>query len=126
METQTQPKPIPAWLIETEEKLGEDTEFKGEKLPSLIFEEKRSTHFEIDFSEEFQEWEDNVNHCFKAIIPITHEGVKKNWWINKKNPVYKDVIRQGRTGKTKFEIFRTGSKQDTRFTIVEEKSSEKA
>ena len=84
------------WLTNEEEELNKQTTFDGEKLPSLQFEENKVTAFTVDFTEPFNEWEDTENKSTKAIIPVSQGEVKLNLWLNKKNPLYKDLIHAGK------------------------------
>jgi hypothetical protein len=78
---------IPAWILEENEQLDQQSAFTGDKLPALQFEENKIVKFTIDFSEKFAEYDDKANKCVKAIIPVTHDGIKKILWLNKKNPL---------------------------------------
>lgn len=109
---------ITNWLEEEEKNLQEPKEF--ETLPSLVLEENKVVEFEVDFSNPFENWEDKVNGVTKKIIPVTHEGEKKNWWLNVKNPTYREVILAGKEGTTKFKVLRTGQKKETKFNIIKE------
>ena len=117
METQTE---TTDWLAKEEEELNKQTNFDGEKLPSLQFEENKITKFTIDFSAPFPEWEDTVNKATKAIIPVTKGEVKLNLWLNKKNPLYKDLIHAGKEGQKDFAVMQIGNKANTKYNLVKE------
>lgn len=108
------------WLDKEVEELNKQTSFDGEKLPALQFEENKIVKFTVDFSKPFQEYDDTANKCVKAIIPVTHKGEKKVLWLNKKNPLYKDLIQKGRTGQNEFAVNQTGNKATTKYNIVED------
>lgn len=113
-------KTVNNWLNEEFDELDKQTNFEGEKLPSLQFEENKVVKFVIDFSEKFQQYHDEPNKCVKAIIPVTHDGEKKILWLNKKNPLYKDLIHKGKDGQTEFSVIQTGSKANTKYSLVKQ------
>ena len=108
------------WLETEAEELNKQTSFDGEKLPSLQFEENKIVKFEIDFSEPFQEYDDITNKCVKAIIPVIHNEEKKVLWLNKKNPLYKDLIHGGCNKVKEFKVIQVGTKANTKYNLVQE------
>jgi len=92
-----------------------------EELPSMKFVEKKITEIEIDFCKPFDSWngEQSGKQVTKKIIPIIHNGERKNWWMNVRNPVYHEIIEKGIAGQTKFKILQTGTQASTRYSIVE-------
>jgi hypothetical protein len=107
------------WL-ETEAKATHTpTSTQFEKTESLKLEAGKIVKFTIDFSQPFKKWtnEDNVT---KAIIPVTHKEVKKNLWLNVKNPLYSQLCALGVKGQTEFRVSTTGTQKETKYTIVEE------
>lgn len=90
-----------------------------EKLPSLTFEEGKIIEISVDFSKPFEKWFDEDNETNKAIIPVLHDGIKKNWWLNKKNPFYRVLLEKGKEGHSQFKIIKTGQKRGTRYSLVE-------
>ena len=104
------------WLKQ-EQKRMEENAYSGETLPSLKLEENKIVEFEIDFSEPFNSWT-SPEGALKKIIPVTHQGERKNFWLNVKNPVYKDIVDLGAKGQTQFKIMRTGSQKDTKYNLV--------
>lgn len=116
---------VNAWLDLELEKIDiEEKEHKCyEEREGLEFEEDKITVVEIDFSKPFKEWKktnDNDKKVVKSIIPCVSCGNEFFWWLNKRNPIYKDVIRGGRKGQTLFKIFRTGQKENTKYSMVKE------
>jgi hypothetical protein len=95
-----------------------ETEFVGEKLESLKIEENRVTCFEVDLTEPFGEYVDPINDVIKKIIKVNHEGTKKNFWINVKNPVYSQIVKQCYEGDVAFKIMRTGQQAETRYHLI--------
>lgn len=108
------------WLQQEEEELNKQINFDGEKLPALQFEEGKIVKFKVDFSEPFKEYNDQENKSLKAIIPVEHKGEKKILWLNKRNPLYREIIHRGRDGITDFAVNQTGSKANTKYNLVEE------
>ena len=108
------------WLAKEEEELSKQTNFDGEKLPSLQFEENKVVKFTVDFAKPFPEYDDQVNKSIKAIIPVTQGEVKLNLWLNKKNPLYKDLIHAGKEGQKDFAVMQIGTQANTKYNLVKE------
>lgn len=108
------------WLNDEVTKLDKAKKEISDLPEGLVLKAGTLVEIEIDFSNKFEEWYDEENGTMKSLIPAMQNGVKKTWWLNKKNPVYADVIRRGRDKQTKFKISTTGEKKQTRYAIVEE------
>ena len=110
---------IPEWVLEEYEKqLAADI---IEKLPILKFEERKITEFKVDFSSKFEEYPDKFKEGgLRVKIPVEHLGHKKVLWLNKKNPLLRELIRKGAEGKTQFKVIQTGTKKDTKYSILED------
>ena len=108
------------WLDDEQKTLDEQKTYDGEKLPALKLEENKISEFTIDFSKPFEIYEDMTNKATKAIIPVKENGEDKIWWLNKKNPVYYEVIHMGRDGITTFKVIQTGKDKITKYAIVKE------
>ena len=109
----------PTWLNDEENNLKKPIE--GERHPSLKMMPNKLTEITIDYTNPFPKWEgeqDGKKLC-KAIIPVTFNNERMNWWLNIKNPIYAQIIRQGRAGKTTYRIIATGSQATTRYTLVD-------
>jgi hypothetical protein len=91
-----------------------------EELPSLKLQPNVIAEVNIDFSKPFQDWkgEQNGKTIVKKIIPVTLAGTKMNWWLNVKNPVYKDIIQAGKSGQTIFKVLQTGTQASTKYVLV--------
>ena len=113
METQTN------WLDEEISQLTTNTNTTFEKLPSLKLLPNKITEIEVDFSTPFQKWNDSIHKSTKAIIPVTSNAVKMNFWLNVKNPLYAQICNAGKKGQTKFKIIQTGTAQDTKYNLVD-------
>jgi len=109
-------QPVTNWLDEEANALNISIEI-GERLPSLKLEQNKIVTFTVDFTNPFVKWtsEEGVN---KAIIPVTHDGVKKNLWLNVKNPLYGQIIEAGKRGQSIFRVFTTGTQKDTRYALI--------
>ena len=116
-ETNTQ---VNNWLEKEAEEVNKQSNFEGEKLPALQFEESKVKKFTVDFSEPFKEYNDQENKVVKAIIPVVENDEKKILWLNKKNPLYKDIIHGGREGQTEFKVIQVGSKANTKYNLVKD------
>lgn len=90
-----------------------------EKLEALKLESGKIVTFTVDFSQPFKKWK-NEDGTVKAIIPVTHKDVKKNLWLNTKNPLYSQLCKLGLAGQTVFRVSTTGTQKDTRYEIVVE------
>jgi hypothetical protein len=93
-----------------------------EKLESLKLEVGKIVKFTVDFSQPFKKWNkvENGKTSTKAIIPVVHKEVKKNLWLNVKNPLYGQLCEAGQTGQTEFRVSTSGTQAETRYAIVEE------
>jgi len=109
-----------SWLDKEVEELDKQKKFTGEKLPALQFEENKIVTFTIDFTNPFETYEDTANNCTKAIINVTHKEEKKILWLNKKNPLYIEIVHAGRLGQTEFKVMQVGNKANTKYNLVKE------
>ena len=105
------------WLAEEYEKM-QETQFDGERLESLKMEENKVTSFKVDISEPFGKYDDAINGVIKKIIPVEHEGIRKNLWLNVKNPLYSQIVDQCHNGDLEFKVMRTGQQAETRYHVV--------
>ena len=108
------------WLEDEAQTLNEQKAFDGEKLPALQFEENKIVKFKVDFSEKFNVYNDTENKVIKAIIPVEHNGEKKILWLNKKNPLYSELILKGKEGISEFSVIQVGNKANTKYNLVED------
>ena len=115
---------ITSWIEKEKQELGAQTETVFERLPALKLAENVITEITIDFSNKFQVYADKDmkgNPVTKAIIPVLEAGVKKNWWLNKKNPAYRQLLdlgKEARNGALIVKILRTGQQANTKYVIV--------
>lgn len=110
------------WLDEELKNIDENSGFQGEKLPSFKPETGKVTSFKVDLSLPFGTWTGTQSgkQVTKAIIPVFHKNEKKAFWLNKKNPAYKELIQKCKKGQIDFKISATGTQADTRYSFVEE------
>lgn len=118
MET-TQTNLNSSWLQQEQTQLQQNTT-TYERLESLQLKDGTLVTFTVDTSKPFEEWKDEKNGVItvKKIIPVTHKGVKKNFWLNVKNPLYKQLIDKLCLGQTEFTVSTTGTQKDTKYTLV--------
>lgn len=90
-----------------------------ETLPSLKLQPNKLAEIEVDFSKPFPTWVDNESKVVKAIIPVTFAGAKLNFWLNKRNPLYRQLIEKGKAGVRKFKILQTGMQKETRYNLID-------
>ena len=114
METQTN---TDSWL-DKEIATFKNTEKTFEQIPSLKLVKDTITEFTVDFSVPFNKWTDESTNTMKAIIPVTSNGVKMNFWLNVRNPLYSEIVRAGKAGTTQFKVITTGSAKNTKYTII--------
>jgi len=99
-----------------------------ERLPSISgkLEENKVNVVVIDASKPFEKWTDSSKQPVKvkAVIPCVFKGERCNWWLNTKNPVYKDVVHACRDAKDKasviVKVMQTGSKENTKYIFIKE------
>ena len=106
------------WLTEEVKTLTSRADY--EELPSLKLTPNVVTEITIDFSKPFDMWsgDNNGKPVTKKIIPVMLNGIKMNWWMNVKNPIYADLIRLGSEGQTTFKVLQTGTQANTKYVLV--------
>lgn len=109
------------WLQQEAEQLKTKT-VRCEELESLQLKDGTITTFTIFTDKPFGEWkkEEKGKITTKKIIPVMHKDVKKNLWLNVKNPLYGQLLELLVTGQKTFKVSTTGTQSDTRYTIVKE------
>ena len=107
------------WLDQEAEQF-KNTNANYEELPSLKLQPNVIAELTIDFAKPFDEWtgEQNGKTIKKKIIPVTLAGTRMVWWLNVKNPIYKDVINGGKSGQKIFKILQTGTQASTKYVLV--------
>ena len=106
------------WLKQELEGVQSQPDF--ESVPGLQFIENQIVEFEISNDDlPFEEWGDIVNKIKKKIIPVTHNKVKKNLWLNTRNPLYKQILEKLSKGETHFKVLQTGNKANTKYVLVD-------
>ena len=106
-----------SWIEEELKQLQTPTNF--ETLPALKLQPNKLAEIEVDISKPFGQWIDPTSKAVKAIIPVTFQGQKLNFWLNKRNPLYHQLMDKAKTGITKFKILQTGTQKDTRYNLVD-------
>ena len=91
-----------------------------EKLPALQLEEQKITTITVDFLKPFSVWEDRETGVVKKIIPVLHNNERKVFWLNVRNPVYREIVEAGKKGQNVFKILRTGQQKNTKYAIIRE------
>lgn len=90
----------------------------SERKPALKINENQLVEVDVDFSKAWDKWTDQDTGLVKKIIPLKHEGVEKVFFLNTKNPLYKELLLAGQKGMTHFKIMRTGQAKATRYILV--------
>lgn len=106
------------WLEDEAKTLTKHTDY--EELPSLKLTPNVVTELVIDFSKPFDKWdgENNGKPVTKKIIPVSVNGTRMVWWLNVKNPVYRDVLSAGIRGDKSIKVLQTGTQQNTKYVVV--------
>lgn len=107
-----------SWLQQEEQQLQQNTT-DYEKLESLQLKDGTMVTFTVDASKKFEEWKDDKG-TIKKIIPVLHKGVRKNFWLNVKNPLYRELISLLVKGELDFTVATTGTQKDTVYKLVKE------
>jgi len=113
---------ITNWLNDEAQAMNQQQNFDGEKLPAIQFEEGKIVKFTVDFSAPFNTYDDQENKVLKAIIPVEQNGEKKILWLNRKNPLYHELIVKGATGQVTFSVLQTGNKANTKYNLITEEA----
>ena len=101
----------------------------GERLPAFMFEENKIAEIKIDFSKPWDKWTDPESGTVKKIIPMTVvsatdkegknlAGQRMVFFLNVKNPTFREILTAGTKGQSVFKIIRTGKAMATRYQIV--------
>lgn len=90
-----------------------------DKRPALKLIPNKVVELDVDFSKPFYKWEDRIHKSFKAVIPVKVNGENLSFWVNVKNPIYRQICEKGKAGITKIKIVQTGSQAETRYNLVE-------
>jgi hypothetical protein len=106
------------WLDEEAKQFTQHAEY--EELPSLKLQPNVIAELTIDFSKPFQSWtgEQGDKTITKKIIPVILAGTKMNWWVNVKNPIYRELITAGKAGTKLFKVLQTGTQANTKYVLL--------
>ena len=110
------------WIDEEIEEIKQNLLYQEDRLPALKLEPKKIFEIEIKVENRFQKWngtDSKGNPLTKALIPVVHEGEDKIWWLNVKNPIYREIIEGIKNGKTKFKVIQTGTQAETRYELIQ-------
>lgn len=108
------------WLDEEAKRLANE-KHNFEDLPSLKLTPSVVVEIEVDASKPFEVWkgEDAKGKPItKKIIPIVLNGSRMNFWLNVRNPVYRELIEGLKAGTKKFKILQTGTQANTKYVLV--------
>jgi len=106
------------WIASEVESLKPTKDF--EEKPSLQLKPGVIAEIKIDFTKPFEVWngEQGGKTITKKIVPVTFEGASLNWWLNVKNPIYRELMVLAKEGQTAFKILQSGEKANTRYVLV--------
>lgn len=112
-----------SWLQEENTQL-QNQQGSYEKIDGLVLTDGTFTTITVDASKPFKEYVKDEKTTKKIIPVLQHtakEGdLKKLWWLNVKNPIYKELIQKLSAGQTKFTIATTGKQEKTQYSFVEQ------
>ena len=117
MEIQTKEELKQSWLQGEVAELKKTQNF-GEPLEALKLEENKEETVIIDFSKPFEKYIDEINNTTKKLIIVEHNQKKKIWWLNVRNPIYRQIMEAGLTGQKVFRVLRTGSQKNTKYLLL--------
>ena len=117
--SQDQDQITPPWLEEEAKRLEEETPVYDDDREPLILEDKKVTEFIIQVKKE--DWKEYTgdDNSKKKIIPVVHDHKEKIFFLNVRNPVYKEIVLKLKAGTRAFKIMRTGINKQTRYTLVD-------
>lgn len=108
------------WLDAEIDLLSSQNENAGTYPESLKLIENKITEIDFDFSKPLEKKPNKMNpNTRQALIPCKVADKQYTFWLNVANPLYAELLKQAKAGKTKLKILRTGKQKDTRYTIVE-------
>ncbi len=107
---------------ETERLEAESKKFQEEQdLPGCFIPEKGENSVEfLDMDVREKDFGQGIRKIFRI---KNKEGEERDWALNPKNPIYREIVKNINEGYTKMNILRTGEKTATRYEI---KSAEKS
>lgn len=89
------------------------------KVPALKLKENEKTIFTIICDKPFETWTDPSDpQTIRKIIPVVHNAVDKIWWLNPKNPTYKEILLKLQEGQRIFTIIQTGTQKATKYLLI--------
>lgn len=107
------------WINEEVEQIGERKTY--EKKPALKLEENKPVTVEVDLSvkpEKYTTDDRKGGKVTKVIIPVKVNGESFVWWLNVKNPIWKELLDAAKKGIFVHKIMQTGSAQNTKYIIL--------
>jgi hypothetical protein len=103
------------WLGEELSKIEHDKCIND--LPALKMEEGVIYEFEVVADKPFDNYI-ATDGMIKKKIPVIHLGVKKLLWLNVRNPLYGQMVKQLVAGNKMFKVVRSGKEKNTRYSMV--------
>ena len=107
------------WLEEEAKSLKQPSNY--EELPSLKLTPNVVAELSIDVSKPWDKWdgEDTKGKPItKKIIPVVLAGTKMYWWLNVRNPIYREIVELCASGTTKIKVLQTGTQANTKYVLV--------
>lgn len=113
------------WIENEINEIGEYTETIYEKYPGVKLQENKVTNVEIDYSVPWEKKSlqgSNNKIVLKAIIPCYIEGERHNFWLNVRNPLYRQLLNLGLNSVEDIitvKIMQVGKQENTKYILVE-------
>ena len=105
------------WMDEELKQLNNEKQLT-ERKPAIKLEENKIYELEIDFSKPWDKWINPEDGNIKKILPVKYAGIDSVWFLNIKNPCYRQILELGKKGQKKFKIIRSGIAKATRYNLV--------
>ena len=114
-----------AWLKDELTKIASPNEY--ESLPSLKLQPNIVVEIRMDLSKPWSDWKEKddkgavITH--KKIIPVyvkdkDGKEQKLHWWVNVKNPIYREIVQACVNNQLTIKILQTGTANKTRYNLV--------
>jgi len=89
-----------------------------DRKPALKLEENKIYEMDIDFSKPWDKWTNPEDGSVKKILPVKYAGIDSVWFLNIKNPCYRQILELGKKGQRKFKVIRLGQAKATKYSLV--------
>ena len=106
-------------MTQEAERLKSETPIYDDDKEIMQLEDGKITSFVIEVKEDWKKYVGDDGGTRK-IVTVIHDHKEKIWFLNTRNPLYKEIVLKLKEGTRSFKIMRTGKRKDTRYTLVNE------